>query len=551
LQAQAAGAVTQVSAAIAGQIVDSAVTGQPMLSPQQQLEIFEAAVRDLTREKANLVLHAELTAEPPGLIYTGPTAPSGGQGLLDNALRKAMTDPVSVYAGAPVKTWTHTDFGPPGRVTERKEMAEAGATFVRFANGVTLVVKRTDFAKDQFVATVQFGHGQLDLPRDRVAASDYGWLLFNAGGLTDLKPREIGEVTIGHTVRSGARMDPDRFVLTNAFAAGMTSRVEDLDLQMQLFAAAITAPAWRANEWRNWMADADADEAAIQADPGLLFDHDAGPLLHSGDARWAPSAPEMRATWTPEQAEAFMRPIVKQAPLQVTIVGDVSVDDAIRATAATLGALPPRAPQTEPASLRDVRFPPPRGTALVLRHTGPADKALLVIDWPATDALADARQTQAARLLADVMTSRLFDELRVKHGWTYSPVVGADFSTSLPGYGMVTARVTSSPQDLPAVEAAIDSIASDIAANGVSADAFARAVGPRIEAAKRAQYNNAYWLAALSIGQADRRFLDLQLRTVADLQSLTPDDVRAAARRWLVKDRSWRIEILPKSAASL
>jgi zinc protease len=551
LQAQLAGADTQASPQIAGRIVDAAVTGAPMLSPQQQLELFEAAVRDLTLEKANTLLRAELSVSAPRLIYTGPTPPTGGQGVLDNAFAKATTDPVAVYASPPARTWTHTDFGPPGRVIERQEMAEAGATFVRFANGVTLVVKHTDFAKDQFIASVQFGHGQLDLPRDRVAASDYGWLLLGGGGLTDLKPREIGEATIGHTVMSGVLMNPDSFLLTNAPAPGIASRAEDLYLQMQLFAAVITAPGWRANEWRNWMANADADEAAIHANPGSLFDHDAGPLLHSSDARWAPSTPQMRATWTPEQAEAFMRPIVERAPLQVIIVGDVTVDDAVRATAATLGALPARGPQREPADLRDVRFPPPRASALVLRHTGPADKALLVVDWPATDALANARQTQAARVLADVFTSRLFDELRVKHGWTYSPAVAADFSMSLPGYGMVAARVTSRPQDLPVVEAAIDSIAADIASNGVSADAFERAIGPRIEAAKRAANNNAYWLDALLGGQRDPRILELQLRAVADLQSLTPEDIRAAARRWLVKDRSWRIEVIPAAASSL
>jgi hypothetical protein len=73
-----------------------------------------------------------------------------------------------------VHMWKHSYFGPPGKVVERRNMREAGATFVRFANGVTLVAKHTDFGRDQVIATVDFGYGQLELPRDRVAASDFG-----------------------------------------------------------------------------------------------------------------------------------------------------------------------------------------------------------------------------------------------------------------------------------------------------------------------------------------------------------------------------------------
>jgi zinc protease len=231
--------------------------------------------------------------------------------------------------------------------------------------------------------------------------------------------------------------------------------------------------------------------------------------------------------------------------VEVSIVGDVTADDAIAATARTLGALRTRRDRPEPAGLRDVRFPPPQASPLILRHKGPAGEALVVVNWPTTDVYADMRETEASRVLADVMRMRLFDEIRVKHGWSYSPSVVADFSAALPGYGMITARVTAAPADVPAVLDAIDAIATDLAAHDISADELARAVGPRVEASLRVRQTNGFWLNVLADAQRDPRALAKAISAIGDLNSLKPTDVRAAAQRWLVKARSWRAEVLP------
>ena len=535
---------TRTTPALADGLVDSAMSGEVYLSPEQQLAAFDAAVHDLTLAHVNELLRDELTASAPRLVYYGPPLPADGEAVLRGALAQSQIAPVVAYVDPDAAVWRHTDFGPPGKVAERRVMPETGATLVRFANGVTLVVKHTDFAKDQVLVTADFGFGQLALPRDRVAASDFGVSLFLLGGLKDLTLRQMGEALIGHHVSASLEMKPDHFQINN-LSPGPPTPSEDLGLQMQVITAELTVPGWRVNDWNAFLTNADDADRAARSNPAAFYMRNVVPDLHVDparrvdDMRWEPSTAEMRRTWTPKQAEAFMRPIIETSPLQVTVVGDVTVDAAIEAVASTLGALRPRAQQSEPAKLRDVRFPTPRKDPLVFKHDGPADQALTVVDWPTTDAFANTRQTQAARVLADVMTARLFDELRVKHGWTYSPSVGANFSTFLPGYGTITARVTSRPQDIPAILEAIDATAADVAQNGISADALARAVGPRIAATKRAYESNVEWLVALAGGQRDPRFLHLQMNTLSDLQSLTPDDIRAAARRWLVKNRSF------------
>ena len=95
--------------------------------------------------------------------------------------------------------------------------------------------------------------------------------------------------------------------------------------------------------------------------------------------------------------------------------------------------------------------------------------------------------------------------------------------------------------------ATIDRVAAELAATDISADEFARAQGPRLEALRRSLYSNSWWMQTLSGAQTDPRRTALMMRAVNDTLGLRPADIRAAAQRWLVKDRSWRAMVLPQS----
>ena len=68
------------------------------------------------------------------------------------------------------------------------------------------------------------------------------------------------------------------------------------------------------------------------------------------------------------------------SPIEVIIVGDISVETAIAETAKTLGALPKRPELVEPPGIRDVKFPPAGN--VVLKHKGRADQGYALVAWP-------------------------------------------------------------------------------------------------------------------------------------------------------------------------
>jgi zinc protease len=228
----------------------------------------------------------------------------------------------------------------------------------------------------------------------------------------------------------------------------------------------------------------------------------------------------------------------------VTIVGDITVDRAIALTAATFGALPPRAsePPPPPAAL-SVRFPAATPAPERRTDTGRPDQAIAVLAWPAPDFFADMRRGRAIMLASDVLGNRLVDKVRVAQGTTYSPETRADLSQVFPGYGYVFSLVEMPPPIIPGFFQTVADIARDLGDHGITADEFERARNPHVAGLRKARLTNEYWLGNLTGALADPRRLALIRTTFPDYESLTPADLQAAARDLFREDRAWKLVI--------
>jgi zinc protease len=358
---------------------------------------------------------------------------------------------------------------------------------------------------------------------------------------------ELGQALAGRGVDAFAQQGG------TAFTLGRTTgpvTPDALELQMQLFAARLAHPGWRTEFWPGLIASlANSDDADLSS-PMNVWGREGPALLHPDDARWVANTGALRASWTPDQAVAFMKPIVETAPIEIVMVGDITADRAIEVTAKTFGALPSRTETKEPAGLREAHFPKPVVAPVVLHHNGPDSQALAVIAWPTTDGFADRMDTHAAAVLSSVIQERAIARLRNAEGKTYTPIVGTDFSQVFAGYGVLMAMAQVEAVDVDEVFVTFDDIAADILAHGISDDEFQRALKPRIEGSERNQTNNLFWLRALVGAQADPRKLDFAATQAEEFHKVTLADVIKSAKKWLDRKRSWRAEVIPRAKAA-
>lgn len=542
LKAAVAGAATRRPADLAGEILESLSDHTVVTAPSDDLAMFEAAVKDLKAETVSAVLKSTFRGQGPLVFMASPTPIEGGE----PAVLAALTSSQQVAVAPPMQqqalTWPYESFGPPGKVVERSEAADLGVTFVRFGNGVRLTVKPTSFRDDEVQMRVNVGRGMLGLPADRQSPFWAASAMIE-GGLKKITTEDMERVLAAKVYGARFSFQDDAFVLSGG------TRTGDLPTQMQVLAAYVSEPAWREAAFARIQAAGRTIHDQYESTSNGVVARDLPGLIHSGDRRWTFPSREQIAGGSIASVQAAVASDFADGPLEVVMVGDVTVEAAIAATAATFGALPQRRDAPAPA-VQGVAFPKGVAQPVTLVHKGRADQGVGYIAWGTTDYWTNPQRARETAVLREVMKLRLTDELREAQGVTYSPDVNSQHSLVWSGWGYIAANVEAPPEKLPGFFADVLKIAADLRENEVSADELARAKTPRIEAIQRARVTNGYWLGELSGAQADPRRLDLIREIIPGTEKVTAADVKRAAQHWLKPEAAYRVVVVPAAGAA-
>lgn len=545
LQNAVATAATRSTPALANSLLGAVNDDRVFTTPQESLTIFEAAVKDLTAAQVNAAVAPVFEGQGPLVLFSSPVPVEGGETAVTAALEASRQVPVSARAEQAALNWPYTDFGTAGVPAERTEVADLGATLVRFPNGVLLNIKPTDFRDDQILVSARTGIGELGLPADRVTALSLANPVLAPGGVGKLTLDEMTRVLSGHVYSATAQLGGDAYVFSGA------TRPEDLQLQMQVLAAYLTDPGLRAAPFEQIKTFFPQLLQQLSATPAGVFQRDGSGLLASGDRRETFPTAEEIAAMSIDELRSGVPAALAHGPIEITVVGDVDVDAAIAAVASTFGALPARGPAPTPApASAQRRFPAPDAAPARLMHEGPADQALGFVAWPTTDQIGDRTTARQLSILSDVLQLRLNDEIREKQGLAYSPNAGSNSSDIYPDYGYVSVTAQTPPEALPKLFETVDAIAADLRDNPVSEDELNRARLPAVERIRRSMADNAYWLQQLSEAQSEPASLDQTRSQIAVLESVSPADLQRLARQYLTPAAAWRLEVVSDKAAA-
>lgn len=537
LKAGVASGTTRLSASLANQILGAIAKDEAFTTPADDLARFDSDTKGLTAEHVNGALKPLFGGQGPLVHVTGPDPIPGGNAAVLEAYEAASKLAVAAPAAVADQPWSYTDFGQPGRVAERTRIADLGVTFVRFDNGVRLTVRPSATARNSVQVTVRIGNGLLDMPADRPSP---GWIIqpgLIEGGLGRLTAAEIDDALIGRQYGAGV------YIAENAFVLSGRTQPDDLATQMQLLAAYVTDPAFRPDGVARVRAHAAEQDRQRETSSAGVLSFELVKLLHPGDRRFGLPPLQDRLAMGIDDVRATLAPL-KIGPIEVVMVGDVTVEDAIRRTADTFGALPPR-PSSRPPLLARTTLPAPAVRPVTLTHRGRKDQGTLVALWPTNDYFADYQETLTIGVMTNILQLRAVDEFREKQGLTYSPGALRESSRVFPGFGYAGATVEAPADKSGAFFAGVAAIARSLRETPPSQDEFDRAIRPALESSRQYRETNDYWAQALAGAQTDPRRIEVIRQLIPGLKRITPTDVQRVAAKYLRDDREWRIVVVP------
>jgi len=540
LENVAAGAATRSNATFVGATLALLQDDQVPTTPESSLERFQALAPGITPEAVLAALRRELVPlENPLIRFEGRTPPEGGGDAIRAAWNEGLAEALAREDETALGEFAYTDFGTPGTVVSDTTEPLLGIRTLRFANGLMLNLQPTALQRDRVSIELNIDGGQLLNTRAQPLATAMTSVL-PVGGLGKHSFDELQSILAGRSVSFAIAADEETFRM----AATTTPR--DLELQLELLAAAVADPGYRPQGEAQYRRDIENFFASREATPSSALANNLGEIVSDGDPRFTQGPKEAYLALDFAQLHQAIGDRLDHGALELAVVGDFDPDAAIALVARTFGALPAREPAFLPyADNRERTFTADRSLR-VIRHSGPADQAIVRLIWPTVDDR-DFDEVLKLELLERVVQLELTDSLREELGQTYSPGVNASQSRTWPGYGTFNVAAPVATAQVDAARETMLAAIRKLVSEPVDADMLLRARRPLLEAYDNALKTNAGWMELADDAQRQPDRIARFTSAKAKLEALTAEDVRATAAKYLQPDQRLEIDVLPKA----
>jgi zinc protease len=508
-------------------------------TPQSSLERLEAFIPKITPKRVLAALKREaIPLDDPLIRFQGRKPPKGGEQAIREAWDGAMDGKVERGAARELGAFAYTDFGPPGTVVSDTRASPLDIREVRFANGVRLNIKHTDLERDRVSVQVSIDGGSMLNTRENPTATEMAGFLA-AGGLGKHSQDELQSILAGRTVASDLSSTAETFVSV------VNTTPRDLELQLQVLAALVTDPGYRPEGEVRYRLNINNFFAQMRATPGSALGNSIGQILSDNDPRFTLQDPDTYRKLSFERLRKDISDRLAKGAIEIGIVGDVNEEQAIALVAKTFGAVPPREPDFGAYEEQRQRGFTADRSPRVIRHTGPADQALLRYTWPTRDD-SDAEASIALELLERIVQIELTETLREKLGKAYSPSASSAPSRVWRDYGTFSITASVDVQEVPAAQAAIAETVASLRDAPVSDDILKRARQPMIEAHENALKSNRGWLTLVDRAQTEAERIARFQQVNTRLQAITSAQIQELARRYLGATHAVEVLVLPE-----
>lgn len=432
----------------------------------------------------------------------------------------------------------------PGEIVERREIPEIGVTEWELSNGARVVLKPTEFRRDQVLLEGFSPGGHSLVPEEEHLTASHAAEIVSLGGLGELDEIDLAKVMAGRV----AQVSPHVEELEEAVSAAGSA--DDLETVFQLVHLAVTAPRLDPDAVRSFKERLRPSLENRLARPQQAFVEEMFRVLAGDHPRRQPLTPERLERIDPELAlEVYRERFADAGDFTFVLVGSFEaprpggrVEDLVRTYLASLPAT------GREETWRDVAVERPDRPVEFTVEQGiePRAGVWLVLHG---DAEWSRENRHALASLGRALEIRLREVLREDLGAVYGVSVGTDLTWRPTERYNVSIRFGCAPDRARAL---VERVRSEIVAfrrEGPPEQIAARVREIQRRERETAVRENAFWLSVLGAyyrrGDDPRAILDHD----ALIDSIDSETLRQAARDYLDWDRRVVGVLLPEDGA--
>jgi zinc protease len=428
----------------------------------------------------------------------------------------------------------------PAEITFEEEIEELGVWHWELANGVRVLLKRTDFKDDEIVfRALSPGGTSLAADEDYIAAAT-GTSVVTQSGIGEFSLVDLRKVLAGKAVR----VSP--FIASTGEGMSGSASPADVETMFQLIYLYFTAPRRDEDAYLSFKSRINAFLANRSADPNTAFRDTITVTLTQHHFRTRPPSQELYEEMDLDKSLAFYRDRFADASdFTFVFVGTFDPDSLRPLIQTYLGGLPSTGREE---TWRDEGIMPPTGVIekTVYRGIEPKSRTQIIFTGP----FEWTRENRyAIRSLASALRIRLREVLREDMGGTYGVgVSGVGIRDPRQEY---TFRISfgTAPEGLEELTAAVFQQIDSIKTFGPTQEDIDKVKEIQRRERETNLRENGYWLSQLV--SYDRYGLDLRgILTYDELvDGLTAEMVQEAAQRYVRTDNYVRVSLYPEAQA--
>jgi zinc protease len=425
-----------------------------------------------------------------------------------------------------------------GSVRARREIPEIGVTVLTLSNGVEVWLKPTDFRNDQVMFTSYAPGGFSLTPPEDYLNSMLAARLVAVAGIGGFTPVDLGKLLAGKTANASASI--------GAYSQSVsgTSSPRDLETALQLAVLRFTSPNADRSAFDLLKRQLETTLANQEQSPAFAYSERLGAINSMNHYTSRTPRPEELSTLDGERMLQFYRQrFANAANFTFFFVGAFSVDEITPLLTTYLASLPSTgSPDGKRGDLR-IQFPKSVVRESVTKGREPQSQtAITFFADTGLQEMEDYRLSAATT----VLEARLRDILREQMGGTYSVSARYGSTSPEPGYGTVSISFGSSPENVEGLSKAVMGEIDRLRRDGPSAAdvaAVKEAEKNEIQASLR---QNGYWLNSLQAMHQLGRDARKIAQRIERADSLTPENVHDAFRKYFPADRYTVVSLRPE-----